>query len=295
MTYAASINTMPSFFTESSKLYETEALSAIRTIRALLTCGSNHVSDQNHVDFQRGNAIRAAVPLIALQNALYGIPPSHHVFTRIYLLALKKYGYGHCGELAQAVFIHLIDNGIAPVDMCYTTVGRHALLVLGRTSDSDPTDISTWGDEALICDPWANMIYPVSQFRAKQALNQYNHYNPAIYKEIGEELPPFYLAGDLSIQYGVKNQSEAEEFKNRSQIDPELLYFFQIKINNDSDLNADLMSMKTILIALINSPLAKNKGALPGIKQAWECLTALKIGLETRSEESKPLGSFPVM
>ncbi|WP_203108388.1 hypothetical protein [Legionella bononiensis] len=286
---------MPTFFSESSKLYETEALSAIRTIRALLSCGSNHISDRNYVDFQRGNAIRAAVPIIALQNALYGINPSHHVFSRIYLLALKKYGYGHCGELAQAVFIHLIDKGIAPVDMCYTTVGRHALLVLGRKSDSDPADISTWGDEALICDPWANMIYPVSQFRAKQTLNQYNHYNPEIYKEFGEELPPFYLAGDLSIRYGVKNQSEAEEFKNRSQIDPELLPFFKIKINNDSDLYADLKSMKTLLVALINSPLGKDKGALPGIKQAWECLTALKTGLDKRLVESNQLASAPAL
>src|SRR4029079_16883177 len=50
-------------------------------------------------------------------------------------------------------------------------------LVLNRQPNSNPKDITTWGDAAVICDPWPedkdNQVYPASEciFR----LNNYYH------------------------------------------------------------------------------------------------------------------------
>lgn len=264
--------------------YEEEATLAVSTIRSFLTHGSNHISDSDRVDFQRGNAIRAAVPIIALHNALRGINPKEPIFAKLNLLALKKYGYGQCGELAQAAFIHLVEKKIYPIDFCNTTQGGHSLVILGRAPNSDPNDITTWGDIAMICDVWANQVYPLSDFRKMQHKNDNSHYNPAIYEELESEIPPFHLNGELSIQYSAKTPQEAKKFIESAKVHSDLMSFFDTKIESDIDLEKDMKKMNKMLAALKNSILVNNIGALPAILQAEGCLKSLKVGLQTREE-----------
>lgn len=259
-----------------------EANSAIATIRSFITHGSNHISDSGRVDFQRGNAIRAAVPIIALHNALRGINPSQNVFAKLNFLGLKKYGYGQCGELAQALFIHLVEKQIYPVDLFDTTVGGHSLIVIGRAPNSNPKDMTTWGDKAIICDAWTNQIYPASNFRQMQKENDSSHYNPAIYEALKSEIPPPHLNGELSIQYSVKTHEEAIKFVEEAKISVELITFFDSKIESDCDLKKDMEEMNKMLAGIKNSILGRNPGAMPAIQQADQCLRSLKFGLKHR-------------
>jgi hypothetical protein len=45
---------------------------------------------------------------------------------------------------------------------------HHQFLVIGRAPDSDSNDITTWGVEAVICDPWADKAYPAYHFKEMQ-------------------------------------------------------------------------------------------------------------------------------
>ena len=46
----------------------------------------------------------------------------------------------------------------------------HALLVIGRDPNSDIADPGTWGDDTVICDPWAKRAYAVSAFKEEMEL-----------------------------------------------------------------------------------------------------------------------------
>lgn len=48
------------------------------------------------------------------------------------------------------------------------TLDNHRFIVIGRDPDSDSYDISTWGKDAIICDPWAKLNYFASEFSVKQ-------------------------------------------------------------------------------------------------------------------------------
>ncbi|HGK6652029.1 TPA: hypothetical protein ACJ5DZ_003124, partial [Legionella pneumophila] len=78
---------------------------------------------------------------------------------------------------------------------CQTSIGEHCLIVIGRVSGSDPNDISTWGEEAVICDPWAEKAYPLSEFRKMQSPENDIRYPEMCYAN-GKNPKP-YLAGDL--------------------------------------------------------------------------------------------------
>lgn len=39
------------------------------------------------------------------------------------------------------------------------TNGNHTFIVLGRDEESDPSDYTTWGINAIICDPWSRQQY----------------------------------------------------------------------------------------------------------------------------------------
>lgn len=45
--------------------------------------------------------------------------------------------------------------------------GDHTFLVIGRPKESDAHDPSTWGEQAYICDPWADTVYPTSEYLSK--------------------------------------------------------------------------------------------------------------------------------
>ncbi|ARG98659.1 hypothetical protein [Legionella micdadei] len=79
----------------------------------------------------------------------------------------KKYSLGNCEELAFVALDYVIDNAPLGInaEVYGLSGGDHALLVIGRTENSDPNNPDTWGENAFIADPWANQIYPASRYK----------------------------------------------------------------------------------------------------------------------------------
>ena len=64
-------------------------------------------------------------------------------------------GCGNCDEHSILAFMFLYDMQVRPLDRMYSGDRDHAFVVIGRKEGSDANDPKTWGDEACICDPWA--------------------------------------------------------------------------------------------------------------------------------------------
>ncbi|MBL7478395.1 hypothetical protein [Legionella bononiensis] len=80
----------------------------------------------------------------------------------------KKYSLGNCYELALMALDYVVH--FAPqvdAEVYYIIGGDHAFLVIGKEKNSHPNKPETWGNNAYICDPWANDVYPASQYRAR--------------------------------------------------------------------------------------------------------------------------------
>lgn len=84
--------------------------------------------------------------------------------------AIRLVGYANCTLMACAVYTHLVEclPANVQVDICEVRGIDHVLVVMGRDPDSDPTDMSTWGPNAVVCDAWANQCYPLSRYREMQ-------------------------------------------------------------------------------------------------------------------------------
>ncbi|KTD18444.1 hypothetical protein [Legionella jordanis] len=76
-----------------------------------------------------------------------------------------KYGIGNCGELSAIAFLLLLECPLKYVKGEYIRVekinitypGDHCFVIIGREASSDLRDPSTWGPDAVICDPWGNI------------------------------------------------------------------------------------------------------------------------------------------
>ena len=69
-------------------------------------------------------------------------------------------GCGNCGEQAAIAFLYLYTGFKAkPIDYMARTNADHAFVVIGRKNDSNLLDVTTWGNDATICDPWDGTFY----------------------------------------------------------------------------------------------------------------------------------------
>jgi hypothetical protein len=79
--------------------------------------------------------------------------------------AAKKFGCGNCGEQSAIAFVFLREQKIFPIDWMEVDGYKHAFVIIGRAKVSNSLDFSTWGDEAVICDPWRNVVATVQSER----------------------------------------------------------------------------------------------------------------------------------
>jgi hypothetical protein len=80
----------------------------------------------------------------------------------------KKFSIGNCHELASMALYYMVLNHPEINSEVYEiSGGDHVFLVIGRIEDSDPKSPETWGDNAYICDPWLNSVYPAIEFKEK--------------------------------------------------------------------------------------------------------------------------------
>jgi hypothetical protein len=106
-----------------------------------------------------------------------GEPPDYHTQLKACAWAAKQEGAGNCGELAAIAFMYLEDAGVRPLDYMVfsnTPAYDHVWVVIGRANGSDPLRVSTWGAEAVWCDPWQmreGRVYSIEDLIKKKATN----------------------------------------------------------------------------------------------------------------------------
>lgn len=112
---------------------------------------------------------------------------------------VKHSQFGHCGifsAYAVGFLKHTYDSTLFELSIESVSLDVHQLLVIGRNKNSDPKDISTWGN-ALMCDPWSNEIYHCKKFCFEQqktiVLPFYGIYRSC--RQIGPVYTP-YLTGN---------------------------------------------------------------------------------------------------
>lgn len=65
---------------------------------------------------------------------------------------------GNCNEQSIVAFMDLYDSGIRPLSWVHLDNGKHAFVVIGRKPKSG-NNPANWGDDCVVCDPWANEAY----------------------------------------------------------------------------------------------------------------------------------------
>lgn len=76
---------------------------------------------------------------------------------------------GNCGELAAVAAVEARKIKFGRIDFCsvqYSTneQNNHIFLILNKEDGSDINKPETWGDKALILDPWREKVYKAVDF-----------------------------------------------------------------------------------------------------------------------------------
>lgn len=91
-------------------------------------------------------------------------------YARCAEVAVRHFGYGNCTLQAAAAWAYLRRHVSEHtcVDLCEVQDVDHVLVVIGRRPGSDPKNMDDWGPQAVVCDPWAGLVYPLSSYREMQ-------------------------------------------------------------------------------------------------------------------------------
>lgn len=102
--------------------------------------------------------------------ALQNEPDSYELYANIRTqqIILEKsadaatlYGCGNCGEQSAIAFVYLRRQKAFPLDWMEVNDYEHAFVIIGRRRGSDTTNYLTWGDNAVVCDPWRDVVATV--------------------------------------------------------------------------------------------------------------------------------------
>lgn len=87
-----------------------------------------------------------------------------------------KYSLGNCYEMALMALDYVLNHCPDVHAHVYSIDGGdHIFLVINRKEPCMSYDVSTWGDDAVICDPWSNNVYPAKDYL--QRLKNYVYVN----------------------------------------------------------------------------------------------------------------------
>jgi hypothetical protein len=75
--------------------------------------------------------------------------------------AATLYGCGNCGEQSAIAFVYLRGQKTFPLDWMEVNDYEHAFVIIGRRRGSETTNYLTWGDDAVVCDPWRDVVATV--------------------------------------------------------------------------------------------------------------------------------------
>ena len=209
----ARIATQVSFMASDSTLVQNQLAGhkAKDFVRSLLTNGSNAKKDakvdpavaMGLCDALRDELLNRISTGVAT-NRIHSRADARHgnapVISRADLAAaqyelVQKYRYGHCAEQAGAAshYLREILHHRGPVEVGRWSETGNTAVVIGRDPGSSPLDMRTWGKNAIMCDPWADEVYPLSDVRKFQQPEK------DVKVFIGSE-PKHYLSGNFSIE-----------------------------------------------------------------------------------------------
>ena len=73
-------------------------------------------------------------------------------------------GGGDCFYQTSCAYVYLLEHSVPAVEYYKMERASHHFLVIGRRPESDPKKPESWGEDAVICDPWAACCFPASDF-----------------------------------------------------------------------------------------------------------------------------------
>ncbi|MEL6915631.1 MAG: hypothetical protein AAFP13_14130 [Pseudomonadota bacterium] len=120
--------------------------------------------DTGGMNFFRVDAMRDARKGISgLGGTAPGAPESMTTYPKVKWMSRTAIacGVGNCGENASVAFVFLYETWrMKRLDwMRYNDPGDHAWLLIGRAAGSTTADYRTWGNEAVVCDPWGDIVF----------------------------------------------------------------------------------------------------------------------------------------
>lgn len=124
----------------------------------------------NSVSEKHGRAVSAA------RNDYYKEYNSWESYIEALKKATNKHKAANCGEQADLLTDEFFKKGLEvhKVQVEYKPIADHAFLVFNAKENADWTNPKTWGNKAIIVDPWSNFV-----LQAREALEQFTKaFNP---------------------------------------------------------------------------------------------------------------------
>lgn len=88
--------------------------------------------------------------------------------------------HGNCGELAATIAVEAKKDGAQRVELF--SIENHLFVAINREQKSDSADPQTWGEHAIIIDPWMNggkgETYEAHKYRFREAPKNQGLYIP---------------------------------------------------------------------------------------------------------------------
>ncbi len=113
------------------------------------------------------------------------IPLSHNfdLYYEVIAKVAKEHKIGNCGEHSAIAYTYLKnEKNLRKLDYLALVNGDHAFVVIGRKPGSDVTDPTTWGDAAVVCEPWGKTYYPAIQvFDQLNKISSRTLYDPQVH------------------------------------------------------------------------------------------------------------------
>lgn len=156
----------------SRSLNEMAAGLAVQHVKRMVPLGAS-----NRADNVLQEKARDALNLSRLDREMERVLLSReYVTTGQVALAAKISGAGNCADQSSVAMRFLEGMNMYPLDLMGDTYNDHAFVVIGRLVTSDSSDASTWGPEAVVCDPWSGISGRVDNDSVAAMLIEYPMY-----------------------------------------------------------------------------------------------------------------------
>lgn len=208
-----------------------------------------------HIAFVREGveAVRALDDDSALKEKKQ-IQPFKHSFLVYYesvIANTSKYSLGNCYELALQAFDYILNNAPeVPAEVFKIVKADHAILVLNRIPDSDPSDPTTWGENAIICDPLSKQ-----NFKAKDYISN----NPRYFKNTANVFEPLDKHNTSFLHQEKKITSLKINFLNEAQRLQKILNNCQTLLQTEEELVKKEYGEKHKKTLMMTEKITQNK------------------------------------